>query len=168
MALANIQPFGWIDTRMMLSNLSLRYWEALVGAGDIQTLPLRDPDGNLPILEGSKKFGSALTLLARFRSQAAAFMEGKPADLAAAWVEVLQPEGSTPWTRNDDPEFLQFRICLASPPGAFLFCGDQKEVIGVGIINLINTAMLCSSVNAGTAPRIHLVINVRRPPPPEA
>ena len=165
--MSHIQAVGWIDTWLISSRLRQLYFDRFEGDGDVQTLHLLDEDGeNLPILNGEKGWKGASTFLKRLSNDAAPFMGGLPADLGAVWIDRLRPNGKTPWTQIDDPDWLQFRIALFSPPGAWFYVGGEALVLGVGTINYINTAALHSRVNFSNAPCVHLVANVRRPPSP--
>jgi hypothetical protein len=110
-----------------------------------------------------EKFGSAKTLLARLKNAAAPFLGGKPAELADIWIESLLPGGKTPWSQVDDPELLRLYIALASPPGAWFYCGGEAAQLGIGVVNWVNIALPHSVLNLGNAPRVCLVANVRRP-----
>jgi Aspartyl/Asparaginyl beta-hydroxylase len=159
----NIQLFGWLDTSLLWANFRLRYHDQLRDDGPLLKLHLRDDDrGDLPILTGERKFGSAVSFLQRFRNEAAKLTR-QPADLGAVWIESLLPGSHTPWLQSDDTDMLTVHIALASNPQALFYCGGEGGQLGVGYCNVINTQALHSAINLGTSPRVHLVLRVRRP-----
>lgn len=165
--MSHIQPIGWLDTSLLFANFRLRYADQLTDDGPVLKLHLRDDDrGDLPILTGERKFGSAVNFLTRLKSAAAPFLGGKPADLGAVWIERLMPGAHTPWTQIDEPELITLHIALATNPAAWLYCGGESVNCGVGVINYINVQAAHTAINFGSSPRDHLVINVRRPETP--
>ncbi len=148
----------------MFANFRLRYADQLVDDGPVLSLHLRDDDrGDLPILTGERKFGSAVNLLTRLKSAAAPFLGGKPADIMRAYVERLMPGAHTPWLQELEPDWLTLHIALATNPEAWLYCGGAAANLGVGIVNFVNTQASFSALNFGSSPRDHLVVHVRRP-----
>jgi hypothetical protein len=164
---SHLQAIGWLDPLLVLSRLRQVYWERFEGDGDLDFIHLLDEDGSkLPIMRGEKGWQGANTFLTRFKQAAAPFLGGHPATLGATWIERLRPNGKTPWTVIDEPDWLRIHVCLAGPPGAWLYCGGESvngTLLMPGAVMYINTAALHSAVNFGNAPRIHLVANVRRP-----
>lgn len=167
--MSHLTVIGWLDTGLVWSRLRQVYWERFEGDGDLDTIPLLDEDGaKLPIMRGEKGWQGANTFLTRFKQAAAPFLGGKPAELGATWIERLRPNGKTPWTVIDEPDWLRIHVCLSGPPGAWLYCGGEA-LNGAGMmpgsVVYVNVSALHSAVNFGNAPRIHLVANVRRPNP---
>lgn len=156
----NLRVLGYLDTIVILSNLRLRHWEHLEGDGDIRTLVLRDEDGDMPILA---KWASARSFLQRLRNEAAPFLNGLPAELGRAWIESLLPGRSTPWRSEDQSDWLTLRVCLATPPGGWLYCNGEAMVLQPGIVAYVNVQAPTSSLNLGPSPRLHLCCEVRRP-----
>ena len=165
----HIRPIGWMDSAKLTANFILRYADQLSSDGPVLKLHLRDDDrGDLPILTGDRKFGSAVNFLQRLKQTAAPFLGGKPADLGSVWIERLMPNGHTPWSQEDEPELIRLHIALTTNPHAFLYCGGEGVNLGIGVVNYVNAQALTSAANFGTAPRDHLVVNVRRPSEIEA
>lgn len=158
----NIQPVGWLDTLVVLGNLRLRHWERLEGDGDVQTVLLRDEEGEASLLKKGL-FKSMQSFLARLSNEAAPFLGNQPAELGRAWIECLRPGRHTGWTEEPAGEWLQLRICLATPPNAWLYCGGESAVIQPGVIAYVNVQAPTSSLNLGTSPRLHLVVEVKKP-----
>jgi hypothetical protein len=162
----NIQAFGWLDTSLLWANFRLRYHDQLRNDGPLLKLHLRDEDrGDLPIMTGERKFGSAISFLQRFRSEASRLplFAGQPPDLTEVWIESLLPGAHTPWLQTDDPEIITVHVALATNPQAMFYCGGEGGQLGVGFCNAINTLALHSAVNFGACPRVHLVACLRRP-----
>lgn len=126
-------------------------------------LPLRDEDGDLPIL---KEWKTARALLARFRAAAAPFLDGHTATLGKVWIEQLPGECGTPWTIAEDDyaqAHIRTRTCLIPSPGAWSLSGGEQLMIPVGSVATVEHRALCSEVNFSPYPRTHLIVDVKKP-----
>lgn len=159
-----IRPIVFLDTAAFTAMWTVKYHERAQDG----LLKLRDigDDGeakDLPIL---KEWKSARALLARFKGAAASLMPGQPIHLGKAWLELLPGLHGTPWDREDDDyaqAHIRTRTCLIPAPDCYTHSGSERLVLGVGIVNVIEHRLMCSEVNLSTFPRLHLLVDVRRP-----
>ena len=118
---------------------------------------------DLPIL---REWRAARNLLSRFKTAAMPFLNGEPAELGKVWIETLPGMCGTPWTIEEDDyaqAHLRTRIALLVAPNAFSHSGGYRELLGVGVVNLVDHRTLCSEINLSTHPRTHLIIDVKAP-----
>lgn len=160
-----IRPIGFVDTSVFTANYVLRHKDKVVDG----LLYLRDVKGDeldasdLPIL---REWKSAKALLVRLRAGAAPHFNGATPELGKAWIEVLPPGVGTPWTSEvgDYAEaHVRTRTCLIPTPGALSYSGSASANLLVGMVNLMDHHALCSEVNTGDQPRVHLVADVKVP-----
>lgn len=124
--------------------------------------PLADPV-DLPIL---KEWGAARLLLKRMKLDVARVLKVSPAELGKVWIETLPGEHGTPWTIEEDDyaqAHVRTRTALIVAPNAFTMSGLHRELLGVGVVNLVEHRILHSEINLSIHPRTHLIIDVRRP-----
>ena len=157
----NIAPIGFLDTWAFSSTLFARYKDRFVGDHHSLTmLPLRGPDGPLPILAEWK---SAKALLARVRAASAPFTGGKTGELGEAALVHLKPGGFMEWTW-EDTEYARLHhrlhLCVVPGPGCCIFSGGESGVLPVGMLTYVNRRVLHSAVNFGETPAIHLIVDV--------
>lgn len=118
---------------------------------------------DLPILGEWK---AARALLQRFKSAAAPLLEGKTAVLGKAWIEQLPGHCGTPWTLCEDDyaqNHIRTRTCLIPAPDAYSHSGADRVLLGVGVVNVVEHRILHSEINLSTYPRVHLIVDIRRP-----
>lgn len=163
-----IRPVGFVDTAFFTAALIGKYRDKLAGG----LLPLRARDGegeaaDLPIL---KDWKSGKALLTRLRSQLAMFNQGKPVRLGEAALEQLDTGASTEWCEDEDEYSLavfRLRISLVPSAGDWLYCNGAQISPAVGHIINYDHTKLHSAVNFGPCRRIHLIVDVMRPEPPD-
>lgn len=160
-----IQALGFIDTSVMTANYLLRHKKDAAD-GILRLRDVKDGDAeatDLPIL---REWKSAKGLLARLRAGAASHFGGVTPELGRAWIETLPPMAGTPWDAESGDyadQHARTRTCLIGCPGALSYSGSVFATLAVGMVNLIEHRILCSEVNLGEHPRVHLVVDVRVP-----
>jgi hypothetical protein len=128
-------------------------------------LRLRTADADLPIL---KEWKSAKNLLARFRAEAAQSFDGRRPELGKVWLEQLPGMCGTPWTIEEDDyaqAHIRTRVCIIPAPEAWSMSGLERVILATGIVNEIDHRNLCSEINLSAYPRVHLIVDVKRPEP---
>ena len=160
-----IRPVSFVDTRQVSARFVLKYDQHLKDG----VLPLRDvrEDGivDLPILEEWK---SAKALLTRIRLGASEALSGKPVELGRAWIEQLPGGCGTLWSLDEDEyaqQHIRTRTCLIPAPDCYTYSGAERVVLGVGVVNVVEHRILNSETNFSAYPRVHLIVDVRRPEP---
>ena len=159
-----IRVVGFVDTRRFTASFVVKYDKFLQDG----LLKLRDigetgEADDLPIV---KDWLTAKALLGRIKTGAAALAGGKTATLGKAWIEQLPGGHGTPWTMDDDDyaqTHIRTRLCLIPTPDNYSFCGLERVSLGVGVLNVVEHRLLCSEVNFSQFPRVHLVVDVKRP-----
>lgn len=159
-----IRPIVFLDTSAVMARYVLKYRDQ---AND-GILRLRDLDDegeaqDLPIL---KEWRSAKALLTRFKGTATEMLKGEPVVLGKAWIETLPGNHGTPWTIEEDEyaqAHIRTRTCLVPVPQAYTMSGEEKVSIGVGMVNVVEHRILHCEVNFSPYPRVHLIVDVRRP-----
>ena len=144
---------------MLLSNLRLRYWEEFAVGELTDRIDLRT-DSDLPIL---KRWKTAATFIERLKAEGAPFIGDNP-EVGPIWIERLNGDTATPWTKYENPDWLRIEVALTATPLAWLYCGGDGAVIPVGQVCYVNHQAPTSAVNFGNRARIHLIAHVRRPP----
>jgi hypothetical protein len=161
----SIQPLGFLDTRQLTALYVLKHEKAAEN-GVLRLRDFKDDETDptdLPIL---REWKSARAVLARVRSAAAPFFEGRPPTLGRAWIETVPPMAGTPWAAEQDDyaeAHHRTRTCLIPCPGAMSYSGQASANLLVGIVNLIDHRQLCSEVNMGEHSRVHLIVDVKAP-----
>jgi hypothetical protein len=156
-----IRAIGFIDTSRFTAHFMVKFEKHMQDG----VLPLRDENGDLPIIA---EWLTAKAMLGRFKTGAAALNNGKTLTLGKAWIERLPGGHGTPWTVEEDTyaqEHIRTRTCMISVPDAYSFSGGDKLLLNVGVINVVEHRVLHSEVNFSTYPRVHLIVDVRRPEP---
>lgn len=158
----------FLDTRNVTASFVTKYHKQL----DNGLLYLRDltDEGephDLPIVE---EWRSADAFLKRFKNAATPFFGGQKPLLGKAWIESLPGGCGTPWSIEDDDyaqAYVRTRTCLIPTPGNMTFSGLEREILGVGIVNIVEHRILHSEINPSSFSRVHLVVDVLRPEPPD-
>jgi hypothetical protein len=89
-----------------------------------------------------------------------------PPEFGRIFLESLLPKGHVDWHSAGDPyshAHHRFHCALVTNPAAMLYAGLQSAHLAAGQVALVDQSMLTSAVNFGVRPRIHLVVDVRRP-----
>ena len=131
-------------------------------------LYLRDENDDLPILAEWK---TARAFLARFKAAAPPFLNDQPAQLGKVWIEQLPGMSATPWTIEED-DYAQAHIRTRTPliitPQSITLSGAEALVLAVGIVSVVEHRTLHSEINLSPYPRVHLIVDVKRPETDEA
>lgn len=160
-----IQPLGFLDTSVFTAMYVMKHAK-LTDNGILKLRDFKDDEtetSDLPIL---REWKSARAVLARIRASAAPFFEGQTPILGRAWIEVLPPESGTPWAIEVDDyadAHRRTRTCLIPNPGAISYSGGAAANLLVGMVNLIDHRALCSEINGGEHPRVHLIVDIKVP-----
>lgn len=123
------------------------------------------PQVNQPILTEWK---SARALLGRIKTSLSPLpiMGGKPIELGKVMIVSLKAGGFVDW-HIDEGEYaethLRGHLCLIPSPGAWLLSGGEAAMPAVGVLTYFNNRVLHSAINLGDYPRVHLIVDVRRP-----
>lgn len=185
----NFAPLAFVDTAQATALLVTKYRERFGRDArrekhpnsphhDTQTIILRGPaEGDdwfadedqvdYPIL---KEWKSARNLLARIRVALAPLpsFQGKPVVFGKAMIVTLKPGGFVDW-HVDEGEYAaahdRVHLCLLPSPGAWLYSGGEQVNPPVGQLTYMNNRVLHSAVNLGPVPRVHLILDVRKPDP---
>ena len=163
-----IRPIVFLDTSTLAAYFRVKYSERMHEG----ILMLRDTgeDGEVvdrPIL---KEWKSARAFLSRFKSAAQPFLENQPVVLGKVWIETLPGPAGTPWNLFEDDyhqTHIRTRTCLIPTPDNYTMSGVERVSLGVGMVNLVEHRILHSELNLSVYPRVHLIVDVRRPEPEE-
>lgn len=164
-----IRPVGFLDTSGFTGMFTVKYRERMRdGILPLRSIPEGDDEAqDLPIM---KEWKTARALLTRIKAGAAPLLDGQPATLGKAWVETLPGNCGTPWTIEEDDYaqgHIRTRTCLIPTPENYTMSGLDRVTLGVGILNIVEHRILHSEINLGAFPRVHLIVDVRRPDPVE-
>jgi len=162
-----IQPIGFIDAAAFTASYVVKYKQHMRDG----TLKLRSRDpadvllavADEPILGEWK---AAAALLSRYRSHARNALKDSKIELGEAWIEMLPGGHGTPWRQYEDDyaqAHIRTRLCLIPAPDAFTYSGHFREILAVGVVNVVEHRVLHSDTNFSTFPRVHLVVDVERP-----
>lgn len=160
-----IQPLGFLDTSVFTAMYVMKHAKA-VDNGILKLRDFKDDETDPSDLAILREWKSARALLARIRSAAAPFFEGITPVLGRAWIEVVPPESGTPWAIEADDyaeAHRRTRTCLIPNPGAISYSGGAAANLLVGMVNLIDHRALCSEINSGEHPRVHLIVDIKVP-----
>ena len=162
-----IKPLGFIDTSTFAAMFLLgKAQKERTENGVLRLRDIKDGEADASDLAILKEWKSARALLSRLRSAAAAYFDGVTPKLGRAWVEVLPPGVGTPWESEAGDyadNHVRTRTALVSNPGAVSYCGSAFAVLNIGWVNQVDHHQLCSELNIGDYPRVHLVVDVRIP-----
>jgi len=161
-----IRPIGFLDTANLSATFTVKYKERLKD-NRIELRDLEDPLSDLvidrPIM---REWKAARALLARIKASAAQQFDGQSVDLGKAWLELLPGGAGTPWAAEEDDyaqSVVRTRTCLLPAPDAYTCSGAERIILNVGWLHVIEHRLLCSEFNLGTHPRLHLVVDVKKP-----
>lgn len=158
----------FLDTRNLTASFVTKYHKQLdQGLLHLRGLTDEGEPHDLPILE---EWRSADAFLKRFKNAASGFLGGQKAILGKAWIESLPGGCGTPWLLEDDDyaqAYVRTRVALIATPGAFTYSGDMRELLGIGVVNIVEHRILHSDTNPSTFSRVHLVVDVKRPEAPD-
>lgn len=160
-----IRPIGFVDTSTFTAMYVLKHKDKAED-GILRLRDLKDDEADASDLAILKEWKSARALLTRLRSGAAPHFEGRTPDIGRAWIEVVPPLSGTPWTSETGDyadAHVRTRTCLIPCPGAMSFSGTASANLLVGMVNLIDHHALCSEINTGDYPRVHLVADFKIP-----
>lgn len=103
-------------------------------------------------------------LLARART--ALTTPSGPPEFGKIFLESLLPQGHIDWQRADgaySQAHHRFHVAVVTNPAAMLYAGLQSMQLFAGQVALVDNSMKISAVNYGVKPRIHLIVDVRKP-----
>lgn len=163
-----IRPIGFIEASAFTASYVVKYKQNLRDG----VLELRgvDEDDVLQAIVDRPVLGewkAAKSLLQRYRSHARTILKNANLELGKAWIEVLPGGHGTPWSVYEDDyaqAYLRTRMCMIPAPDAFTYSGHFRELLGVGVVNVVEHRILHAETNFSTYPRVHLVVDVERPP----
>lgn len=159
-----IKPISFIELSAFTAHYIVKYKERMAEG----VLPLRDVDAlgdayDMPVL---KEWKSARAVLARIQSGAAPFLGGKTPELGKAWIEMLPGGHGTPWRQDEDDyaqSVIRTRTCMIPTHDAYTYSGNFRELLNAGVLNVIEHRILHSETNFSAYPRVHLIVDVKRP-----
>lgn len=86
--------------------------------------------------------------------------------LGKAMVVSLKAGGHVDW-HVDKGAYAEahdrFHVCLVPSAGAMMYSGGLGGSLPVGQLTWINNRILHSAINVGSNPRIHLIVDIRKP-----
>lgn len=181
----NFRPMLFLDTSIMTANLLLRHKvrfqddrrrQETPGSAhhDTESIILRGPKGDdvaawfadIPHQDMAilKEFKSAKSVLTRIANALA--VDGVPGKIGKAMIVSLKPGGFIDWHTDEGAyaeAYNRFHVCLIPSPGAFLYSGGEQASPAVGWLTFFNNRALHSAINLGQTPRVHLIVDVRKP-----
>lgn len=83
-------------------------------------------------------------------------------------VVALKPGGVVDWHTDQGPyaeAHDRFHICVIPSGGAIMHSGCMSAALPVGQLTWFNNRIPHSAVNFGTVARVHLIVDIRKPPP---
>lgn len=162
-----IRPIDFIDLSAFTASYTLKYKQHLRdGVIELRGADVDDvlqPIVDRPILEEWK---AARNLLNRYRSQARSMLKDTTLELGKAWIEQLPGGQAVPWQQFEDDyaqDHIRTRTCMIPAPDCFTYSGHARDIVGVGVINIVEHRILHSETNFSAFPRVHLVVDVQRP-----
>ena len=162
-----IRPIGFIDLFAFTVSYGAKYKQHLRdGVLELRGADVDDvlqPIVDRPILEEWK---TAKNLLSRYRSHARNVFRNTTLELGKAWIEVLPGGQAVPWQQFEDDyaqDHIRTRTCMVPAPDAYTYSGLHREIIGVGVVNIVEHRILHSETNFSAFPRVHLIVDVERP-----
>lgn len=184
----NFQTLGFLDVSMLAATLLTRHRKLFdvdrrrqesdksphhatrsiflrlpPGANTVYDWTADVPHADADILEEWKQ---AQNVLRKIKHLAAPFVGGQPAELGKAMIVELKPGGTVDWHRDEGAyaeAHHRLHVGLVWSPGAALFCGSEGINPSVGQVVWMNNRQLHSAVNVGANPRVHLIVDVRKP-----
>lgn len=162
-----IRPIGFIDASTFTATFTVKYKQNV--RGGVLELRGADEDDVLqaivdrPVLSEWK---AAKALLQRYRNHARSILKAPSLELGRAWIEVLPGGHGVPWASYEDDyaqAYIRTRMCMIPVPDAFTYSGHFRELLGVGVVNIVEHRILHSETNFSVYPRVHLVVDVERP-----
>lgn len=183
----NLLSFAFVDTAMFGATLTLKYArhfgaddrrEMAPGSPhhDTQCIALRgpaDPDPanwqadvehvDYPLFG---EWTAARNIVARAENEIARHLGMQNAVLGKVLVVTLKPGGAIDWHTDEGgyaETHVRFHLPVLPCAGAVLHSGGETLMPGVGNLTYFNNRVLHSAVNLGPVPRVHLIIDVRKP-----
>lgn len=164
-----IRPAGFIPTDQFTAFFVAKYRarldQGLLYLRDIPPTDVFAEPKDLPIL---REWKTARALLARFKSIAAPLLRGEQAEFGKVWIEQLPGNCGTPWLLEEDDyaqAHIRTRTCLIPAPDAYSCSGLERVLLSVGVVNIIEHRVLHSEMNLSPYPRVHLIVDIKRPEP---
>lgn len=185
----NFRALAFLDTSVCTATLVNKYRDAWgqntqrqTTAGsphhDTQAIFLRGPQNptvenwfedipqvDYPIL---KEWKSARALLARIKDAVQPLFPNSSIVLGKAMIVRLKVGGYVDW-HVDEGDYAKVHdrahLCLLPSPGAFLYSGGETAQPAVGMLTYMNNRVPHSALNMGPVPRVHLIVDVRKPDP---
>lgn len=165
-----IQPIGFIDLSVFTAHYLVKYKERMQDG--ILVLRGHNPDDPLDdvVVERQvlKEWKSARAALSRIQTGAGALLKTATPQLGKAWIEMLPGGHGTPWQQFEDDyaqDHIRTRTCMVPAPDCYSYSGFHRELLAVGVLNVVEHRILHSETNFSAYPRVHLVVDVKRPEP---
>lgn len=183
----NIQPISFVDPSLFAATLLLKYQKHFADDRrrqeyqgsphhDTECIVLRGPDEptpenwfqdvehvDYPLL---KEWVAARSLIAAAEIPIAQTL-GVPAPvLGKIMVVSLKAGGTIDWHVDEGAyaqNHMRFHLGINVSAGAWLYSGGEAQQIGAGNLVFFNNLTTHSAANFGPVPRIHLIIDVRKP-----
>lgn len=183
----SFRPIAFLDTTQFQGYLFTKYrdqWKkfrlrqdtAGTAHGQTETILLRGPHD--PSLENwtldvdhfdtplLAEWKSAQGLLNRVRNACANAIGGQSVTLGKAMLVALKAGGHVDW-HVDEGEYAErhdrLHLAIATNPAARLLSGLESINLPVGHMAWMNNRILHGALNLGDWPRIHLIVDVRKP-----
>jgi hypothetical protein len=143
----NFRVLGFFDVWPLSASLRLRMdWFKTEAVIEI----LKHPD--------LEKWSHMRNVLSRIRRNSAGH------EMTAAYIELLESGVGDAWDAPPRmPDFQKVILPIVTNPLAIMYSGPEQMHIAQGLLTWVNNAVLCSAVNHGATPRIHLVLEMRTP-----
>jgi hypothetical protein len=162
-----IQPIGFIDASAFTASYVVKHRQALRD-GVLELRGVDEDDVLGAIIDRSvlAEWKTAKNLLQRYRSHARTMLKDSTLDLGKAWIEMLPGGHGTPWASFEDDyaqAYVRTRLCLIPAPDSFTYSGHFRDILAVGVVNVVEHRILHAETNFSVHPRVHLVVDVERP-----
>lgn len=160
-----IRPIVFVDLSLFTAHYLVKFKDrAQDGVLELRGFDLDGVLEDRPVL---KEWKSARGLLTRLRAHAGtALKTGEPVHLGRAWIEILPGGHGTPWLQHEDDyaqSVIRTRTCMVPTYDAFTYSGNFREILSVGVVNLVEHRILHSETNFSPYPRVHLIVDIVRP-----
>ncbi len=165
----NFTPIAFLDTFELAASLRQQ-----IGLFDHETpriLPVIQPrkgaeeeDEDFVMAAGAAKWVAMKNFLGRLKRKGEAIYG--PVDLGRVYLEMLDPGVKLPWSEGLTGSYIErysrFHLALRTSPAAIMLAGPEIGSPAMGWLTMVNVRVPSTAANFGEAPRVHLVVDVRK------
>jgi hypothetical protein len=163
--MSNFVPLAVLDVWSLAASLRSRMNMFRRG----ETESVADPTTRV-LLRQPNDEGDAVNLvewphLANVLSRIVRLPKAQGQELGSVYLAHLRQGSFVQWHADPPRGWQTLHLPIVTNPGAWMYSGPQSAHLESGVLTWVNAAALCSEVNFGEFPRIHLVLEVRPKPP---